>query len=398
MLLMARMVLLPVMMLAAVSTRADDIVAEVEEVIAEVDSTATVVVNEVVEAPIEATESVVARRSSTRWIKQLIDNGFHINEPGVDYPAFPRFALKVYNWGNRVFNTYDTTYVQATGKNWKLFFKNVNWANNYEMIFNDRTRVALMSDPNADIGGYLCFMAVSVGYMFDAKQLAGRHVNPRTGFNFNFTCARFSGDIMLSNVKGDAKILRFGDYRNGALLNMPFDDISNKTLSAKVFYFFNHNRYSHAAAYCFSKYQLKSAGTWIAGLNFANQEISINFENLPEDMLHRMPELLPNYYFHYRDYYLLGGYAHNWVLKPRRWLINLTAMPALGYKHTYEDSTDNRHDIFGANFSGLASVVYNNRQMFVSIQGRFDLYMYTTPSFTFFNTYEQLLATVGVRF
>lgn len=54
--------------------------------------------------------------SSTLWIKQLLDNGFLINDPGVDYPKFPRFLVKVYNWGDKVFNSYDPEYVVSTGK------------------------------------------------------------------------------------------------------------------------------------------------------------------------------------------------------------------------------------------------------------------------------------------
>ncbi|MCH5245574.1 MAG: DUF4421 domain-containing protein [Muribaculaceae bacterium] len=375
-------------------------VDEIDSVFEYVDSVETVVVEKIetrVDSIIAGIENEANKKSSTRWIKQLIDNGFHINDPEVDYPAFPRFALKVYNWGNDVFNTYDTTYVQGTGKNWKLSFKNLNRANNYAMIFNDRTRLSMMSDLNANVGGYISFMAVSVGYMFNANQFIGKP-NTRNEFNFNFTCARFSGDILKSSVKGNARILRFGEYKNGALIDVPFDNISNNTLTAKVFYFFNHNRYSHAAAYCFSKYQLKSAGTWIAGLSTTTQEIEMDFAGLPPEMLAFLPKLSSQYNFHYRDYYLLGGYAHNWVLAPRQWLLNLTVMPAVGYKHSYEDSTDGRRSLFGANLSGLASMVYNHRQMFVSVQGRFDLYLYTTRNFTFLNTYESILATVGVRF
>ncbi|MDE6205419.1 MAG: hypothetical protein K2F66_04800, partial [Duncaniella sp.] len=55
--------------------------------------------------------------SKTYWIKQLIDNGFRIHDEGVCYPRFPRFCLNVYNWGDRTFNSYDTTYVVGTGKN-----------------------------------------------------------------------------------------------------------------------------------------------------------------------------------------------------------------------------------------------------------------------------------------
>ena len=47
----------------------------------------------------------------TYWIKQIINNGFHIHDPAICYPKFPRFCLEVYNWGDRTFNSYDNNYV-----------------------------------------------------------------------------------------------------------------------------------------------------------------------------------------------------------------------------------------------------------------------------------------------
>lgn len=354
-------------------------------------------------AVVEAADSVIpapdGSHSSTRWIKQLIENNFHINDPSVDYPRFPRFCLKVYNWGNKVFNTYDTTYVQATGKNWKLFGKSLNYGNNYELIFEDDARVSMMSNLYSDIGGYLSFMAVSVGYMFNANKLIEHKNVDRSVFNLNFTCALFYGDFTYNRAEGGVNIHRFGDFNDGKHVDIPFDGVSNTTSSFKVFYFFNHRRYSHAAAYCFSKYQVKSAGTWLAGFSTTSQRIKINFGRLPEDILTYLPPASRLFYnFHYSDYYLIGGYGYNWVVKPRKWLINGTFLPGVGYKKSYEDSTEGRRSLVAVNIAAMFSVVYNHRSLFASLQGRFDGNLYMNNSFTFFNSYENLLATVGMRF
>ena len=58
-------------------------------------------------------------KHSGNWIKQLVDNGFKLHDPSINYPRFARFCLKVYDWGDRTFNSYDSTYVVSTGKNWK---------------------------------------------------------------------------------------------------------------------------------------------------------------------------------------------------------------------------------------------------------------------------------------
>lgn len=347
-----------------------------------------------------APDSVAAAPDTTKkfWVRQLIDNGFHINAPGINYPRFPRFCLKVYNWGNRVFNTYDSTYVKPTGKNWKLLAKSYNWGESYVIAFPERMRVLMMSDVNADVGGYICFMAVSVGYMFNANHIFAHQSNPRHNFNFNFTCALFSADLYYTKTNGGVKIKRFGDYQDGHHISVPFDAISNTTLNTRLTYFFNHRRYSHAAAYCFSKYHLKSAGTWIIGAATSRQEINMDFASLPSDMLAYLPVKQFYYNFKYRDYNITGGYAHNWVLYPRRWLINLTALPAIGYKHTNRNSSVGSQDMFSTNITILSSAVYNHRDLFCAAQVRFDGYVYFGRPFTFLNSQESLLVTVGVRF
>ena len=77
----------------------------------------------------DETDSIGQKQKN--WVGQLFDNGFRLNDPSVNYPAFPRFCLKVYNWGDRTFNSYDPAYVVSTGKNWKAISKTYNWAESY---------------------------------------------------------------------------------------------------------------------------------------------------------------------------------------------------------------------------------------------------------------------------
>lgn len=85
-------------------------------------------------------ESDSAAFAALPWYKQLWNNGFRIHDKNVNYPAFPRFLLKVYDWGDRTFNSYDTDYVVGTGKNWKLLVNNYNWMESYMMLFSMRSR------------------------------------------------------------------------------------------------------------------------------------------------------------------------------------------------------------------------------------------------------------------
>lgn len=333
------------------------------------------------------------------WYKQLFENGFRINDPQVNYPRFPRFLLSLYNWGDKTFNSYDPDYVVGVGKNWKITTKSYNWMESYMMLFSLRKSDMLHISSNIynDFGVHLSFMAVSVGYTAKLNDFMGGGKTKRENLNFNFTCSRIYANIDFSSTAGNTRITHFGDYK-GPYLPYNYDDIEHKSLSGEAFYIFNFSKYSHAAAYCFSKYQLRSAGSWVLGFAFADQNMRFSFLRLPEAMKHYLPDLEDVYHYRYTDYDLCGGYAHNWVLKPRKWLINLTCYPAVGYRYSFKNSTDNKRHLLATSAHARFSAVYNHKALFVSLTGRIDGHMYFNSRYTFFNSMESLSLIMGARF
>lgn len=334
------------------------------------------------------------------WYKQLWDTGFHIHDPRINYPAFPKFCLRVYDWGDRTFNSYDHDYVVGTGKNWKVMLKNYNWMESYMLMFSIHSRdmLHLRSDIYNDAGAYLSFMAVSVGYTAKLNSLFGGADNERHNFNFNFTCSRFSANFDYTTTRGNTMITHIGSFHNKELLPYRFNDISHKSTSGDLYYFFNYRRYSQAAAYSFSKYQLKSAGTGILGFAFNHQRIDLDFHSLSPEMKEALPGLEDEYHFRYTDYGILGGYAYNWAIRPRTWLFNVTALPSIGYRHTYSYSSEGRKDMLSSNIRLRLAFVYNHRALFASLTGRFDGNLYFNSRYAFFNSIESLSLIVGARF
>ncbi len=332
------------------------------------------------------------------WYKQLVDNGFHINDPGIRYPRFARFCVNVYNWGDRTFNSYNPEYVEGTGKNWKALVRSFNRMETYALFFEDDQRMNIRSDIYPDFGIHLCFMAVSIGYTFKPNSLLGHAKNNRENLDFSFTCALFAANISYSSYNGGSVITRMGDYEGGRHIQYHFDGITQKSLTGNLYYFFNHKKYSQAAAYCFSKYQLKSAGSWIAGISFSHQNIHMNFESLPDEMVEHLPDLSRQYTFRYTDYDILGGYAYNWVLKPRRWLINVTFLPSIGFKRSKEITEDNRETMFSMNVMGRLAGVYNHRSLFASLEVNSNAFVNFARNYTFINSFIALSFNVGVRF
>lgn len=337
-------------------------------------------------------------RGSTYWIKQLIDNGFRINDSAVCYPKFPRFALKVYNWGDRTFNSYDKDYVVGTGKNWKLEGKSYNWLETSTMLFDKASPISMHSDLYSDAGFSLSFMAVSVGYMWNVNSIFSEPTKRRT-FNLDFTCSRFSINYQAVSSEGGMVITRFGDYRDGHHIHHHFSNcvLDSKTLD--VYYFFNHNRYSQGAAYSYSKYQLRSSGTALVGFNLAEHNISMDFSDLPAEMLEFNP-LETNYYrSHYRAYSLMGGYAYNWALKPRRWTFNVTSMAAIGYKEFIDKrEIKNTSESLTNTIRLNLAIIYNHRAFFASFAARAYGVVNYSSNFSHLNTILTFTATAGMRF
>ncbi len=340
-----------------------------------------------------------AKFASMPWYRQVYETGFRIHDPAINYPKFMRFAIKIYDWGDKTFNSYNPEYVVGTGKNWKAIVNSYNWMESYMLLFSihDRDMLHLRSDIFSDMGIHLSFMAVSLGYTAKVDNWSGKK-SKRSNFNFNFTSSRFSANIDIMSTKGDTRITHFGDYNKNHSLNYRFDDIEHKALSGEFYYFLNHLKYSQAAAYCYSKYQLKSAGSAILGFAFNNQRIRMDFSSLPDEMKEFLPSLENLYNFRYTDYAVLAGYGYNWALKPRRWLANITAIPSVGWRHSYADSSEGRKNMVATNFRFRLALVYNHKALFASLNARLDANLFFNSRYAFFNSTESISFIVGTRF
>lgn len=338
------------------------------------------------------------------WFQQLWKCNFRINDPRIRYPKFPNFCRKVYNWGNDTFNTYDTTYVVGTGKNWKIMLNSSNWLQSFGYLFDLTNgtdhidRVILRSNINSDLGVSLNFMAVGLSHTWNVNQLVRHSSAPRSTWSFNFTCALFSAELQTLSTRGNAYIERFGQYNEGKRVHIPFDDVSQEMLAIQAYYFFNHRKYSQAAAYTFSKYQLKSAGTWLLGAKYSNQDIKMDFTGLDDDMLAVKPENLPVYSrFRFHEFGVVGGYAFNAVM-PHHWLFNITATPSLGYRRSLMSGERKLSEMVVTGITGRFAFTYNHRALFLSLQGYGNSSFIFNAGYSFFSSRASLSLIVGARF
>lgn len=341
---------------------------------------------------------LVSRKDSPDWwLNRIKSRNYAISDSNVIYPKFIDFCVRVYRWGDRTFNTYDNNYVLPTGKNWKLMLRSDNWTDSYAFQFRPNIPVRMLSNVYASLGGYISFMAVSVGYTLNMSKIIGDKPGSQKRWDFNFNTALFTVDAYYSSNSGGSIIRRFGDYKDGKWIHEDFPNLRLKSYGADAYYFFNHKRYSQGAVYNFSKYQLRSQGSWIVGFSAGHSSIKMDFATLPDEIQSFLPDERRQYNFIYNSYSLLGGYGYNWVFAPK-WCLNTTVLPSVGVKHTFEESIEDVKQRMLLSVRARMGLVYNIRNLFFGINGRFDGSWHINPGYYFFNAIVTFGGTFGFRF
>ncbi|MCM1152959.1 MAG: DUF4421 domain-containing protein [Muribaculum sp.] len=320
-----------------------------------------------------------------------------MNDTTIHYPKFIGFCVDVYNWGDRFFNSVDPRYVQSTGKRWKIRITSDNWLDSYAMSFPAKMSMRMMNNVYSNFGAYLHYMAVSVGYSINLNHVLFGKPMDRKKLEFGFSCARFNAEFSYTKSDGGNYMRKFGDYNNGRLFKSYFPGLNMQDMQIAAYYFFNNRKYSEGAAYSFGKFQRLSAGSFMAGLSYSDQDINIDFSTLNADLKKYLK--LDRYFlkFHYFSYCLLFGYGYNWVWNPH-FLFNITAMPSIGVTHCYEDSAEGTGNLLALNIKGRMSITYNLGDFFAGLQAKMDGQWYRSDKYSLFNSIESLTLSAGWRF
>ena len=337
-------------------------------------------------------------REQNWWLNRLKDRSLNLSDTSVVYPKFVKLIVDVYNWGDRFFNGTDPEYVVGTGKRWKARIVNDNWLDSYAMRLPDKMPVNMLSNPYSNIGGFIQYMAVSLGYTYDMDKIFGTSALNHKKMEVGFNCQRFNVEYYMHENTGGTYLRRFGDYRHGKLIRKRFTGVEMKNTGVDFMYFFNNKRYSHGAAYNFSKFQRRSQGSLIAGFSYTNQKISFDFSQLPEELKPYLTIPEDAYYmFHYDSYALTVGYGYNCVIKPRL-LFNITVLPAFGASHCYEDSLEGKKWMFSMGISGRMAFTYNLHNWFFSFIAKMNGNWYKSGTYSLFSSIENFSANIGIRF
>lgn len=339
-------------------------------------------------------------RDDDYWRRAIVNGEWSFfTDPTVKLPGLLNLASKAYKFYTKAFNNYDTAYVVGIDKDWKMMLINNDWFDSYGgMVGNNRElRMYMYSKVTPSLGIHVSYLGLGYTYMFDMSDMLGGDKTHHHTWEMSFATSRFAFEAYKSHNIGSVTIGMFGDYKNGKTALRNFYGLTRDSWGVDLYYFFNHRKYSQHAAYSFSKIQRRSAGSMIAGFLISDQEVDIDFSELPPDMKAYLNDTRDYYHYHYRTYSFLIGYAYNWVFH-RNWLLNVTAAPAVGWNHSFEDSAEGKRNLFSLNLRARIGLVRNFKHVFFGLQGIVDAHLFHSKKEDFINTMNNINMIVGFRF
>jgi len=348
-------------------------------------------------------DSVVAHQDSVpdkdRWKKVILRRGWSINDTTIKYPKVLNFGFKAYRWINHALNYYDSAYVvnpgKTSGKKFKVMLKNSNWMDMYSGHLGKwETPIEMNSDVTSLFGFQICGLGLSLTYMFNVRDLlAGNFIHNRR-LQFSFTTSRvFVEAYYRTNDESIVNLHRIGRWTG----SVPFPGLKREGYGLDAYYIFNHTHYSQAAAYCFSKYQKRSAGSLLSGIYLSHQDVVMDMNKIHRDLKEYLPDSRTDYRFRYRDFGVMIGYGYSWVFH-HGWLYNITVVPSIGYRHSFPNSIEGKKSLLSTNLNGRMALVRTAGNFFYALTFSHEGHWYRSTLHSFYNSYNNLELTAGFRF
>lgn len=343
----------------------------------------------------------LSENKTVQKIKKKVGGKFSLDSIAA-WGKFPNFCIKVYHWGDKFFNTVDTTYVRGTGYKFNGRLEADSWLDFYSMDFSNNSEVRMVSHPSTAIGPYLTYLAVSVGYGFNVSKMFGKNHKSRKKFDFSFTCALLSANLSYYTNNSGTNITRLGEKDSDNRKHISFSGVDTKSLQLSAFYFLNNKRYSHGAAFSFSKIQRKSAGSFVFGFKASLQEATFDFSELPQDMKDQIPRTWdPDnpYLYHLKsnNYSFILGYGYNWVFAPK-WLLGVVLLPNIGWRYGYNEGVIETRYGFAINNRTKVSIIYNHKKWFAGILADNDMSWYWSKYHLLTASWISVTVKAGIRF
>lgn len=261
---------------------------------------------------------------------------------------------------------------------------------------NNNQKFTLSPDNSDKLGIYVGWKWIFLGWSFDINSNKAK-----VDLNFSFYTSKVGIDIFYRKRDKGFKIKDLVGFKDNAgneirTYNGFFDGISVKQKGVNVYYIFNNKKFSYPAAYSQTTNQRISCGSFILGLNYAEQSFHINTEKFDDKIQESISSDFKFNEIKYKDYSINFGYSYNWVFA-RNCLANISLTPAIGYKNTSFKFTDSRDFIKNINFDLITriGVVYNNSRYFIGLSHISHTYSYRKTNISIVNGFGTINLYAG---
>lgn len=271
-------------------------------------------------------------------------------------PHKENFLKRLDNWlAGTYFNSkYDTSYVARPRQRWLIRLM-ANQTGDYihakGTIKDVYSKYDLHTRNKTTVSLEVNYCDIAVALSVNPAEMSGKYKDYE--FNFEYHNPKLSLDFNYqrsTSLKGDVKLDNFN--------HLDEDGLRLKVYNVTGIYTFNHRQFSFPAALYQNYYQLRSAGSWLAGVSFQGGSIRTT------DELKQRSSEAPDVHLTVTNLGIGGGYGYNWALGHSRWLLHLSALPTfVVYQHNRlavngEDIRENRSN-FNMIFNERAAVVYH---------------------------------------
>jgi hypothetical protein len=241
----------------------------------------------------------------------------------------------------RGFDRLDNAYIEPQHYEFTVMAQLTRTYENFAIASNNQS-ITLAPDGLTKIGPYFGWRWFFLGYTFDIKNIGFSQNGLRKEFDLSIYTSQVGIDIFYRRTGNDYKIrdVRLGRGIDGSLFEgVPFDGVNVGITGASAYYIFNHGKFSYPAAFSQSTCQKISCGSWLAGIGFTKNTLSMDYDKLElvlKQHIDRQHELKldSGMMFHdieYNDFIISGGYAYNWVFA-KDWLFCASCQLAACYK------------------------------------------------------------------
>ena len=265
-------------------------------------------------------------------------------------------------------------------------------------------------DMNLKVGPYFGWKWFFAGYTFEIGNVNLHRIKQE--LDLSIYSSQIGIDLFYRRTGNDYKLRDAWlgkEVDTTPLEGEPFGGLKAGITGVNVYYIFNHGRFSYPAAFSQSTIQKVSCGSWMAGVGYTKNSLSLDYNSLQrlvdERMGNQTVPLDSGLMFsgvRYHNFNVSGGYAYNWVFK-KGWLFAASLQAALAYKKSSGDVAENKREGFNfenVNLDGIGrfGLVYNNMRWYAGASVIVHMNNYHKSRFSTNNIFGSMNMYVGYNF